>query len=167
MNMTDRYAAAYEVGKYYLVPCVRGQYFGVVADWPVIGPMHEDAEYIKFKWHHYHIDWRFVPHKLFRPLGYKMGALLLTNHISNPIGLPAPVLRRRKMYRPFQKFIWPATMSDAYKKFAAAYSESKLSSGMVCPHRGLPLQGCPQDGDVVTCPGHGLRWNVITGELVK
>ena len=23
-----------------------------------------------------------------------------------------------------------------------------------------------RDGDVVTCPGHGLRWNVKTGELV-
>jgi nitrite reductase/ring-hydroxylating ferredoxin subunit len=35
-----------------------------------------------------------------------------------------------------------------------------------CPHAGGPLSEGPLDGDVVTCPWHGSRFDVKTGALL-
>jgi nitrite reductase/ring-hydroxylating ferredoxin subunit len=35
-----------------------------------------------------------------------------------------------------------------------------------CPHQGGPLARGQLDGEVVTCPWHGWRWNVKTGRAV-
>lgn len=53
---------AYEVGRYYRVPCVRGRWIlGDSPLWiPVIGPLHEDTEYIGFPFQHWHVDYRFL-----------------------------------------------------------------------------------------------------------
>lgn len=161
--MTDR---TYSVGQFYRVPCVRGKYYSVVDDWPVIGPQHEDAEFVGFRWQHYHIDWRFVPQHRFQPIGFRLGAPLMTSDLINPGGLPAPILRRRKMQRVLPDFL-QARMARWFPKLQDAYAECKLKPGLICPHRGIPLTGVHQEGDVVTCPGHGLRWNVKTGELVR
>ncbi len=41
-------------------------------------------------------------------------------------------------------------------------------SNPVCPHRGFPLASLSVDADgCVTCPGHGLRWSLRSGELVS
>lgn len=32
-----------------------------------------------------------------------------------------------------------------------------------CPHQGAPLGMGQLSGSVVTCPGHGLRYDVVTG----
>lgn len=38
----------------------------------------------------------------------------------------------------------------------------------ICPHRGISLASFPVDDDgCVTCPGHGLKWNLTTGEMVS
>lgn len=34
----------------------------------------------------------------------------------------------------------------------------------ICPHQGGSFEGGPLDGEIVTCPLHGWRLNVITGE---
>ena len=36
-----------------------------------------------------------------------------------------------------------------------------------CPHAGGPLAEGPLEGDVVTCPWHGSRFNVKTGAVLK
>jgi nitrite reductase/ring-hydroxylating ferredoxin subunit len=36
-----------------------------------------------------------------------------------------------------------------------------------CPHRGAPLSGGRLDGTAVTCPVHGLRFDVRTGKPVQ
>lgn len=36
----------------------------------------------------------------------------------------------------------------------------------ICPHRGGPLGEGSLEGDVVTCPWHGFRYNVTTGQCV-
>lgn len=46
-----------------------------------------------------------------------------------------------------------------------AYSGQRLKRGLVCPHKGTDLSTIKPDGMVITCPLHGLRWNVRTGEL--
>ncbi len=37
----------------------------------------------------------------------------------------------------------------------------------VCNHVGGPLEKGKLDGEVVTCPWHGSRWDVKTGKLVQ
>ena len=37
----------------------------------------------------------------------------------------------------------------------------------VCNHMGGPLEKGTLDGNVVTCPLHGSKWDVRTGKLVK
>ncbi len=36
----------------------------------------------------------------------------------------------------------------------------------VCPHRGGPLSEGSVQGDVVTCPWHGARFRIPTGEVL-
>lgn len=47
------------------------------------------------------------------------------------------------------------------------YSAAKVLCGK-CPHRGLPIASMPREPgtDIVTCPGHGLRWDLSTGKLM-
>lgn len=166
---------SFEVGKFYTVPAVRttGEDVRDGICWlPVLGPEHSDKEHINFPAEHWHIDWRFAPDRSYRSatgfLGPSHCYAVIIQRFSNSNGKPLvegdPVMRRMKCKRelpayPFHRVPWLAKLKDAY-------ADHKLKPGMVCPHRGLPLQGCPRDGDVVTCPGHGLRWNVTTGALV-
>ena len=44
---------------------------------------------------------------------------------------------------------------------------TRLKAGLICPHKGADLSTFePDERDCVTCPLHGLTWNVRTGELV-
>lgn len=36
-----------------------------------------------------------------------------------------------------------------------------------CNHMGGPLQKGKLDGNVITCPWHGSKWDVTTGKLVS
>jgi hypothetical protein len=136
----------YEVGQFYRVPCVHGRYFRHEADWPVIGPQHEDAEFVGFEFQHYHIDWRFVSKQQFSNLGWNFGAPLMTSKQINVNGLPKPVMRRRKMQRAMQDFSEARWRAKWFPKMEAAYAGCKLKPGLICPHRGIPLAGQFQDG---------------------
>lgn len=179
----------FEVGKRYSVPCLktvknhawdrlwRGEWI------PVIGPEHQDAEIIGFPWKHWHIDWRFVSKRVFeRTLSQKLSreagnvfnfvlqrfAVQQENdgtkyETGEPFHLGEVVMRRAMCRRampgyPYHRATWLPAL-------AKACSGMKMKN-MVCPHRGMPLKGCDTTGDVVTCPAHGLRWNVKTGDLV-
>lgn len=166
----------YEVGKFYKVPCVRGMWHHLTRDWPVMGAFHSDAEIINFKEWHYHIDWRFVS-KL--PLLDVFGSALkgfadppkrnyitplVTTPRMNPNGLPKPVMRRRKCQRP-HSLPWEIKKKFWLQDLEKAYAGCKLAAGHVCPHRGYDLSHEPVDASgIVTCPLHGLRWNINSGE---
>lgn len=170
----------YEIGKFYKVPCVRGQWHNVTHDWPVMGLLHSDAEIIKFPEPHYHIDWRFVRQPFVGEEDglyvFRRGRSVLQENYSTPLtvgsrinvaGLPAPVLRRRKCQRLHDL---PFDLSVALKswvpKLEEKYAGCKLAAGHVCPHRGFDLSHEPVNADgTITCPLHGLRWNAATGEL--
>ena len=52
------------------------------------------------------------------------------------------------------------------RELEAAYAGATLSPGLICPHKGAPLEGMqPDDDGCITCPFHGLRWNASTGQL--
>lgn len=167
----------YEVGKFYNVPCVLGEWGNRSkrAWWPVMGSQHEDKDIIGFPHQHYHIDWRFVARPQTdwfqaavsaladNPLAYNYNLPLMTWHL-NEHGLPAPVLRRRKCQRP-HALPWDLRRITWMPKLEAAYKGCKLAKGHICPHRGFDLSHEPVVNGVVTCPLHGLRWNIETGEL--
>ena len=169
--------ASFEIGKVYHVPCVRTQkHFWGGAGWiPVIGPKHEDAEFINFPHQHWHIDWRFAPEALLKRArrihlaGSEYARTLMERGLwpfedgSVQIALEGPTAKRKLCKRQFGPY--PTQRARWIPGLEKAYKDCTLKPGMVCPHRGIPLAGAERDGDIVTCPGHGLRWNVITGAL--
>lgn len=182
----DTPSCGFEVGKFYRVPCIktvakhrwdrlwRGEWV------PVMGPEHRDDGAVNFPLLHWHVDWRFASARLWNRLTAhsiygESGAFhhVVTHYPSTgkfggelelePFVQGEVELKRRKCLRPLPTY--PLKLAQWMPKLNEECAHLKLKN-MVCPHRGLPLKGCPQDGDVVTCPGHGLRWNVKTGELV-
>lgn len=73
-----------------------------------------------------------------------------------------PVPRRMRCKRKMPHF--PRDLVSWLPQLEAAYTGCTMKN-MICPHRGLPLVDCEQKDGVVTCPGHGLRWNIATGKL--
>jgi hypothetical protein len=163
----------YQIGRYYQVPTVLGTLANCRWDWPVIGPLHEDAEIIGFPDLHYHIDWRFVSARLYVRMvdwyGFsKYGAshlLALPLHQglrAHQIELPKPVIKRLMCKRDFPAYPRISWLNQLEEK----YQDCVLKTA-VCPHRGIALDNlpCNEDG-IVTCPGHGLQWNLRTGKIV-
>lgn len=166
------------VGQFYLVPTVVGIYFDLTPrPWPVLLPFHDDKEILGFAPWHYHPDPRFIPETVWRSLDFTnkwygrsaneciAGSPLQTHERLNPEGLPRPVERRRKCIRHMPDRSWMSRVHFA-KKLQAAYRDASLAPGMVCPHKGVCLKSMPIVDGVVTCPAHGLQWNVETGLLV-
>jgi hypothetical protein len=52
-----------KVGHWYMVPVVRYEWHGILDDWPVLGPLHADAEFFGFPHKHYHCDARFLTYR--------------------------------------------------------------------------------------------------------
>lgn len=161
---------SYEVGKYYRVPCVlTHKHSWLGSGWqPIIGPMHEDSGVVNFPYDHWHIDLRFVDGRRYKGriqiLSPYTWPILKNDRYGGEVVKQGPEMKRLRCKR-----VFPPYPHDQAKWLPALQEEfcAVKMKNMVCPHRGLPLEGCPRDGDVVQCPGHGLRWNVITGELVK
>lgn len=172
------------VGKFYLVPCMHAQPSARSAwmdasGWvPVLGPKHEDAEHLDFEFPHYHIDWRFVGHAAYRiatngkhpsPLRHVM-----TNNAGNAWHHKlegVPQLRRIKCKREMPEFPHTVSFNKEHTNWermerAQAFTCNKLKPGNICPHRGIDLTSFIKDDGTVICPGHGLKWNTVTGELM-
>lgn len=186
-----------EVGKFYLVPCL-------IADGkpiPVLGPEHEDKEYIRFDREHFHFDLRFLPDKNIKDrVGYlyerahkpicrsnwkrsvstlpsyerahkpicspeEFIMLVVTVAIKDKTIIEKPMKCRRRMPTfPLHNGI---KILPWFSELEAAFASVKLNC-LRCPHRGLPLSAENADENgVVVCPGHGLAWNIKTGEMVS
>lgn len=158
------------VGQFYQVPAVRVATWHDFVGWlPVIGPMHEDAEFVKFPWQHFHLDWRFVPTRMWNKIG---NGLYPGHHFAWPVQCPdnngkrvileGPVPKRMKCKRDPGRFPVEKAINSWLKPLSEAFACAKLVNG-VCPHRGIPVSAMHREGDILTCPGHGLQWNAITG----
>lgn len=157
---------SYEVGRRYRVPTVRGYIFRKLRDWPVIGPLHEDADIIGYAPLHYHIDWRFVPDRDLPPARWSLYAIVMNESpLNRSLEEQRPVVRLRLCRRTWAPY--PRDKATWLPQLEAKYAGCALK-GAVCPHRGLPLDSCPADENgIVTCPGHGLRWDINTGKLAR
>lgn len=167
----------YEIGKFYDVPCVKAlPRFNLGAGLiPIFGPLHSDAEFIKFPAPHWHIDFRFLRKRAWPRMWRVMvsGEKACYNHVAQkdpnwgePILDHSFGVQTRKMQCKREWPTYPYELAQWLPALESAFAGARLKPGLVCPHKGIPLESCPRDGDVVTCPGHGLRWNVKTGELV-
>jgi hypothetical protein len=164
-----------EVGKLYLVPCVYSSWKKGARWWPVIGPWHQDKE-IQFDAFHFHYDFRFFPQRNMMDrsgLGYDLTRVHFIPQSwdgkKDTTTQPEIVWRRRKMQREMPDFplrLRSGELSNVCKTLEPIYKDAKLKC-MTCPHRGMSLKGLPVKDGVVVCNGHGLRWNVATGEMVE
>jgi hypothetical protein len=171
------------VGKYYLVPCVRYYWHGMVASWPVIGPPHHDAE-IGFMPIHYHIDARFLTRKQQRvafkkETTWRGGETFLFRKYNiwplseidqdrecnvkkyGPIPRK-PTLEKRKCTN--LELHWPLPFKPSEKhimwsRFTDPAGAIQRPDGrLLCPHKKVDLSQFEPDADgIVTCPLHGLK----------
>jgi len=163
------------VGKFYLVPCVKYAHGRWI---PIIGPEHDDADYINVPQRHFHQDLRFLSdHEITTyleryariavscsPEQLSMTKILFASRLQHR----TPVERKVKCRRSMSDFPMIISLLPApwFEELEKAYSKQKLSC-LRCPHRGMPLNGIPVKDSKVTCPGHGLQFNINTGELVS
>lgn len=157
------------LGQYYFVPCVRTEW-GVM---PILGPWHNDKEYLGVEKAHYHYDPRFVSDgfldlhvRSFPACSNEQS--LMASVMFDPEGKVKPFECRRKCTRRMPDFpsqlregkpaAWLMPMQKAYTQLTACGK---------CPHRGFPLsaENADENGNVV-CPGHGLQFNLKTGRVV-
>lgn len=178
-----------EVGRFYMVPCVRlivenpiQQHPAAGKDgWiPVIGPEHHDREVIGFQPVHIHIDVRFVCADVLRRYGAGFvlnGANAAQRLMGHPVstfsdgigiaGHPRQYDQRleRKARRLMCKREMPNFPGGSWgPALTRQHAGCKLKPGNICPHRGIDLTPFVKDDGTVTCPGHGLRWDTKTGE---
>lgn len=158
------------IGKIYLVKCVRSKRPFVIGkhyQWcPVFGEKHHDKELYLEKIH-YHIDWRFMPqkyleehHQNYQNKGWYLGiqntyfySPMMEYEIEEERYLPLEYLQD------FEHF-----PDHSFDELLELYKNVKMKD-MICPHKKANLKSCKVENDIVTCPCHGLKWNVKTGYL--
>jgi hypothetical protein len=158
------------IGETYLVKCVYAK-FGSESNkhWvPVFGELHHDKElYLEKK--HYHIDWRFrdrihqeSQEETYRLHGYYLG-------IKNTY-FYQPILEENIIIEEYKPLIYQRHFEEfpehSFDELLDLYKGVKMQ-GMICPHKRANLASCEIINGCVTCPCHGLKWNVETGELVN
>lgn len=165
---------AFVIGRRYVVPAVlANRFYGLSDIWiPVIGPRHEDSEVIRFPHMHWHIDWRFAPSKLWnrfhhRPSAARYGIVLnCPNMDGDRVVIEGPQPRRMTCKRDLPPYPHKyAQWSEALREHMRQRGCDALVNGR-CPHRGVPAESMIRDGDVLTCPAHGLQFSATTGLLL-
>lgn len=173
----DQLTGPVEVGKFYVVPTVRGEWNDQVRDWPVIGPSHNDSHCLDFHDIHFHFDARFMPgpeddESYWR---YAFAApLMLNEHGKKNEGLPDPVWKRRRCRRlanPFlvemQRLAAKYPTWDCHFKYWEGKQAKRDARGWICPHRNVSLADqAPDSGRVIFCPLHLLPIDADTGKVL-
>lgn len=170
------------VGCYYMVPTIRRsdkleetpQHPRVV---PVLGTLHEDVEVIGFKDRHWHPDRRFISQEWLDYAWNHWGNIFTPcpTHTYSPGRLRVPESdwplwfdngpRKMKCKRLVDSASFPVV--TWHKQLETKYKDNRLRN-MICPHRGISCVGVKAEADGgVVCPGHGLKWNPATGELMS
>lgn len=165
----------YEVGKFYKVPTVRAEWNGMIADWPIIGPWHEDKELVPhFESWHYHFDFRFMNRQEWRRhRSSKAHGAVIHQESGHPkfrgsaIPIGPIVLRRRKCHREMPTF--PIDASNGNHPLPQVYEKHKadsLGANLQCPHRGVSLESIKPICGVIVCPLHGLCFDAESKKVI-
>lgn len=174
MKIEPVFESELTIGKFYSVPTVHGLFGYKWDDWPVLGPAHDDQEIIGFPYVHYHYDFRFFNADQWafalRYTGGTPNKMVMSHNPDCPeTKLGAIAFRRRKCAREYPRFPLP-TYKGKWGWLPALIEKYKdaVVKDWICPHRGASLRGLPVDeAGCVTCPLHGLRWNIETGQMAE
>ncbi len=181
------------VGQWYSVPTVRYIYADQhrARDWPVLLPLHSDADRFPFVWEHYHVDIRFLAADLWSRMAYyndQFGGAGDVDRDAMEYAQRMPVARLDWVGRPWvgvlvkhPPIVWrrrkcarsaiPYTMTEhplikrVQQDFAGTQCKA-ARAGWVCPHQGFPLGSVQEVGGVLTCPLHGLRVDAASGRVL-
>lgn len=169
------------IGKRYSVPVVIRRFAGCpkrFAVMPIIGPLHEDAEFVNFPDRHWHPDRRFVSAAWLKAKGAGHWAVVFTPFPCKTVGGSKPPAEpfvvdggRRILTckRLVASMVHPRFGAPPpwIQKLEKVFQHERLRERMICPHRGISCVGVAAESDGgVVCPGHGLKWNPKTGEMV-
>lgn len=169
------------VGKFYRVPAILHVYpnwYSSEMFWPIIGPLHHDAEFFNLPNPHYHIDLRFISARhraVAKPYAGKLG--VNASFLARPLSarqlsakgefetLPRPVLVRMRCTG--NTIFYPHAHRDPICALNTHYAGTRCErgrQGWICPHRAAPIgTHLPDEDGVITCPLHGLRIDAATG----
>lgn len=162
----------YTPGKFYRMPVVKADWMGRVGEYVVMGPEHDDADYIGFELPHWHVHPQFCTEyglKLNETSSGKTvprwvhAVLAPSSEGYTPLEIePEYVgLRLRKCRRPMPEYSVVPPWSG---ELSAAMRDRPLKlDHPVCPHKGADLSCVPVRDGVITCPLHGLRFDASTG----
>ena len=161
-----------EQGKYYDRLCVRTVWpSGIKRQWwPVLGPLHDDREILRFYQKHYHVDHRFLKLREKQESGDGMavspafsiaiirvwpdvpgcpGQGVDLDDLPDPRYPPQSYLRVMRRRLSSQYPTYPGTDRVPWLvPLHEAHAESELTAGpegAICPHRGTPLAGLQAD----------------------
>lgn len=167
-----------EIGQFFLVPTLRGEWCNRKGIWPVLGPMHEDAEFLQFPHDHWHLDARFMNvaewrhaarYSVTRSADSSVAALPL---MKNLLSHGDEIYWQRRAYR--RHFQYPLTKVSVQQHFQRLHAQfegviaHRGEHGLVCPHRGAPLGSiAPNERGHIVCPLHGLCWDAATGRNIR
>ena len=158
-----------QIGDFFMVRCVRIQRGSPNKGFwfPVVDNPHRDGKY-GLDTPHYHIDWRFVSdgnimdqRNYYRSAGIETG-VQETEYIA-PV-LEEEVIEERYLPLRYQRdHSFPEI--TAFDKLKEAMKDSVMQN-LTCPHHKTSLKSCKAVDGVLTCPQHGLKWNIKTGKQV-
>ena len=158
------------IGEYYEVKCVLA-YRRYGTFWmPVFSDSHKDGIY-GLDIEHFHVDWRFVRKEVIEIDKKIMGENdFYGRQNKDKAENYSAILKREIIGEPeymrwkyLRHFSLPEDM--LFHKLRDKMKNCKMKE-MICPHHGANLISCLAINGVVTCPQHGLKWNVETGELI-
>jgi hypothetical protein len=165
------------IGVFYDVPCVLWKQHAERSAWvmPIIGPRHEDAEFLNFEHDHYHFDWRFTARPYYESIashtrprtGTVHARVAAYSYPQSVVGgsTSEPFRRRLRCKREMPE--WPV-VHHVHFAMENAFEGCVLKPGKICPHRGFDLSGVkPNESGQIVCPGHGLAFDKTTGCLVR
>lgn len=149
----------------------------------MVGPRHEDSEFIGFKKFHRHFDLRFITNEQMdflctrgvhiREYDRLRGILNLADsdaHARVWTGEKEPELIEMMCQREQPDYSIPnhGTNPHWIEKISDHLKDAKIKCGK-CPHKGLPLLNLPRISgtNVVQCRGHGVCWDLDTGKIVR
>ena len=173
------FAEAMKMGEQYAIPCVRAEGLDWIAqvEWlPIIGPLHDDVEFLNFATEHYHIDFRFLEPILFDRVSNRYASdgqdsQLLGLVVGQNQVIEGPTQQMLTFYRPMPVYPIRSRAGEILPYFCAledAFAEWVIDPTLpVCPHRGLPLDGLADENGIAICSGHGLAWDMKTGKSVR
>lgn len=154
--------------------CAEGDRYRIFM--PIHLPLHDDTE-VNFPWLHYHVDPRWVKSSSIFDAharstnGYVYLSDFQTGYpvtgdrttFKNGIHMKELVLQKTAV-SPLEVQSNNPLWVKMEKRVGSCH---KLKPGGICPHKGISLKGHSYDGGkTAICPGHGLHWDLETGEMI-